>query len=129
MALHILPRKKTPLAEFALEFFLIGTLHRSRSGVNFQVIEDFLGTGKPLSAHFALQIAGLGGVKCDVLPIRQPGIILLQTFLTLVHFFVGVVHLQVVFQVIFAVETAFAVRTLVTTFVRMNESVTHELKT
>lgn len=66
-----------------------------------------------LHAHFTGEIPRRGGVHGHMALVSQLGVVVLPTLLTLEGLFVGVMGLQVVLQVVFAVEHFLTERALV----------------
>lgn len=108
----ILSCVKAPIAVVTGVFLLLGSTRRL-ARVALEVLQERGRALVALQAHLAGEITGRGRVHSHVALVAQLCVIVFATLLALKGLFVGVVSLQVVFQVIFAVKHLFTKRALV----------------
>lgn len=108
----ILARVEPPVTVVALVFLLLHPTRRF-ARVGLQVFEQDLGGLERLQTHLAGQVAISSGVESQVALVAQLGVIVLAALFTLEGFFVRVMGLKVVLQVIFTVKHLFTVGALV----------------
>lgn len=90
-------------------------LHAARwpPGMGLEVLQEDLGTFKHLHAHFAAEVAAGSRMHGQVTPVAQLGVVVLATLWAVESFFVGVMRLKVIAEVVLAVEHFLTVHALV----------------
>lgn len=112
VATHVLAGVETPLAVFTLMTFLFrggGTF----PGVAAQVLQQQGGARVRLQTHLTRQVSAVGGVQGLMPSEAQLGIVALATFRAAEGFFVGVVRVEVILQMVLTMEHLLAVAALV----------------
>lgn len=103
VASHIFTGVKTSLAVLTAMFFLFGPTRRlARMG--FEVFQENPGAGELLQTHLAGEVSTVGGMEGNVALEAQLGVVALAALPAGEGLFVRVVSVEVIFQVILAVE-------------------------
>lgn len=130
MPLDVFTREERALAAVALEAPLGGRLDEPRrgAGVHLEVQQHVFAARERGAAEPADRVAGLGRVQSRVLAERERGAVLLAAEGTRVQRLVRVVHLLVGLEVVLAVESALARRTLERPLAAVDECVPQQLE-
>lgn len=110
---HILPGVEASLTMVALVFLLSGRMVGLLFPVGLEVGQQDLGAPQLSRADLADETSTAGGMQGHVPLVAQHGVVLPAAILADVGDLVGIVGLQVVLQVVLAVERLLAVSTLV----------------
>lgn len=110
---HILPGVEASLTMVALVFLLSGRMVGLLFPVGLEVGQQDLGAPQLGRADLADETPTAGGMQGHVPLVAQHGVVLPAAILANVGDLVGIVGLQVVLQVVLAVERLLAVSTLV----------------
>jgi len=109
---HVFPGVEAPIAVVTrMLLFLRST--RSPPRMSFEVLQQDLGAFERLEAYLAAEIAAGSCVHGQMSPEAELRVVVLATLGTVQGLLVGIVGLEVVAKVIFAVEHLLAVHTLV----------------
>lgn len=119
VASHIFPGVEASFAVVALVLLLLVSVVGPLFCVGFEVIEQHLRALQLEGTDPTGEVAAAGRVEGQVPLVAQHGVVLLPTLLTPKDHFVGVVSLEVVFQVVFPVECLVTLSTLVRLLGRM----------
>lgn len=109
---YVFPGVEAPVAVVTRMLLFLGPAGRP-PGMSFEVLQQDLGALEGLQAHLAAEVAAGSRVHGQVPPEAQLGVVVLAALGTVQGLLVGVVGLQVVPQVILAVEHLLAVHALV----------------
>jgi hypothetical protein len=120
---HILPGIEASRAVVALVLLLLGSTGGLFLCVGFEVIQQHLGAPQLQGTDPTGEVSTAGGMQRQVPLVAQHGVVLLPTFLTPEGHFVGVVGLEVVLQMVLAVECLLTVGTLVSLLGRVGSHV------